>query len=297
MLTIYRADGPEREPAVLTVADVCALYLGNIGDGICPEVYADRKRTLAAFSAHVRDLTVGAAKRHHLKLWVMEQTGSKSNWSKRRLAGNVKAAFGWAVEMGFVESNPFAGVTFPQGDRGQPMEVSEFQAILRNSSPIFRRIMVALKFTGARPDELGRTEWIHLDQGCIVHPKHKTAKSTDKTRVIVLNANMLKLIDWIGRNCPHQRYVFVNQRGRRWTKNSIYCRLADLREKGHIREKTVSYGLRHGWISAAVQVIDLPTVAELAGHANIQTTMRYVHLKSDHLRASAGKVFGTSLRS
>lgn len=281
--------GPSTE---LTVKDVCDLYLANGTGEISAPVRADRQRTLPAFAAHVGDLPVSAAKRHHLKLWVMQQSGSKSNWSKRRLAGNVKAAFGWAVEMGFVETNPFAGVTFPQGERGRPMEADHFQAILRNSSAIFRRIMVALKFTGARPDEMGRTEWAHLDRGCIVLGKHKTDHATGKPRVIVLNATMLKLVEWIRRHRPHPKYVFVNQRGRRWTKNSIYCRLAGLRDKGVIGEGTVSYGLRHGWISAAVQVIDLPTVAELAGHANIQTTMRYVHVKSEHLRASAAKVFG-----
>jgi hypothetical protein len=36
--------------------------------------------------------------------------------------------------------------------------------------------------------------------------------------------------------------------------------------------------------------VDLPTLAALLGHTNIQMTMRYVHPAEEHKREAAGKI-------
>jgi integrase len=51
------------------------------------------------------------------------------------------------------------------------------------------------------------------------------------------------------------------------------------------------YDLRHTALTRmAMAGVDLPTLRELAGHANIQMTMRYVHPTSEHKKAAMEKL-------
>jgi len=51
------------------------------------------------------------------------------------------------------------------------------------------------------------------------------------------------------------------------------------------------YDLRHTALTRmAMAGVDLPTLRELAGHANIQMTMRYVHPTPEHKRAAIQKL-------
>ena len=57
------------------------------------------------------------------------------------------------------------------------------------------------------------------------------------------------------------------------------------REKAGLEEGTLHW-LRHTFISTLIndRGQSLPVVKELAGHANIETTMKYVHVKERHIR-------------
>jgi integrase len=51
------------------------------------------------------------------------------------------------------------------------------------------------------------------------------------------------------------------------------------------------YDLRHTALTRmAMAGVDLPTLRELAGHASIQMTMRYVHPTPEHKRAAMEKL-------
>ena len=53
--------------------------------------------------------------------------------------------------------------------------------------------------------------------------------------------------------------------------------------------------LRHSYISWLVQDgVSIPVVKELAGHADIKTTMGYAHLSPDNLVAAVEQVFDPS---
>jgi site-specific recombinase XerD len=53
----------------------------------------------------------------------------------------------------------------------------------------------------------------------------------------------------------------------------------------------ILYDLRHIYASRAVMAgVDLPTLAALHGHTNIQMSMRYVHPAEEHKREAVGKL-------
>ena len=54
----------------------------------------------------------------------------------------------------------------------------------------------------------------------------------------------------------------------------------------------VLYDLRHTCLTRWAKVLDPFTLKKLAGHTDLNTTMRYVHLNDDDVRAAMGKVQG-----
>ena len=61
--------------------------------------------------------------------------------------------------------------------------------------------------------------------------------------------------------------------------------------KAGIRPPLRLYDLRHTALTRmAMAGVDLPTLRELAGHANIQMTMRYVHPTPEHKKAAIQKL-------
>jgi integrase len=52
----------------------------------------------------------------------------------------------------------------------------------------------------------------------------------------------------------------------------------------------VPYDMRHTCLTRWAKVLDPFTLKRLAGHADLTTTMRYVHLNDDDVRAAMEKV-------
>lgn len=280
-----------------TVGDVIALYLVHTRADQNPRTYDDRQRVLRAFVAAHGTLLLTDAKPWHLRLWVNGQTRWKSNWTKRRGIGSVRAAFGWALQLGLIDRNPFIGTNCPMGERGQAVEPREFQAMLRASRAIFRRVLVFMRFSGARPGEMSAAEWRHVDwpRCCIVLREHKTGKRTGRPRTIVLHPVLMNLLEWIRRHKPHERFIFVNKYGRPWKNTSICWRIKQIRKSADVPADVTLYHCRHAFVTQAVlRGVDIALVSELAGHSRIATTQVYLHLagRTDHLQAAIRRAFG-----
>lgn len=294
-IRLHDPDSPGHTDAARSVRDVIDLYLTH---ELPPRErpFDDRRHVLEAFAKDCGDLPLDEAKPHTLRMWILARASWKSDWTRRRAAGTVRACFNWAAKLEFIATNPFSGVTFPHGERGTPLDAQEFQAMLRASSAVFRRLLLALRFTGARPGELARAEWTHLDarRGCIVLHKHKTAKATGRPRIIVLHPVVLRLLDWIRRHGPNPRFIFTNSKGWNWTNPAIHWRIQQIRAAANVRPDVTCYGCRHAFCTDAVLAgVDIATVAALAGHSRISTTQSYFHVsgRTDHLRAAVEKVF------
>ena len=68
-----------------------------------------------------------------------------------------------------------------------------------------------------------------------------------------------------------------------------YVRLAKL------PEGLSFHSLRHTYISWMIMAgVPVPVVQKLAGHADLKTTMGYVHLAPDSLRGAVQRVFGVA---
>ncbi len=204
MRCLPRADPRER----VTVGEAVDQYLANVADEkLTPETLADRVRDLGAFRAAHGHKAVGELTPLDYKRWL---SGNSRRWpsgcTKARINAAAQRALNWAVVMGLIRENPLRGFSAPWERRvGRDMKPEEFQAALRFSDPPFRRFLVALRLTGARPGELRVLRWEHIDwQLCVATlPTHKTQKKTKRPRVIVLVPAMVKLLQVIRRDHAH----------------------------------------------------------------------------------------------
>ncbi len=153
-----------------------------------------------------------------------------------------------------------------------------------------RRFVMFVRFSGMRPGEVRKLLWVHvdLDNLCISFADHKTAHRTQAPRRIPLNTVIVKLLMAQRKvTPPESKHVFVNAYGRPWTTKALTKNFRTIRQRAGVPDDVRLHGGRHTFATqAVVNGVDVATLAQLLGHANIRTTERYMHLAGqvDHLR-------------
>jgi integrase len=192
--------GPQDPRDLRTVAEVVTVYLADAKDGLAEASYELRVVRLGLFSREFGAQRPAELTPWAVKQWIFAQTQWRSPHTRAQANSAVQRCFNWAVEMRLLRENPVRGLRLREETQpGRDMKPAELQALLRASDPAFRRFLVALKLTGARPSELSRLAWsdIQWDRAVAVLPKHKTAKKTGKPRVLVFPPPMMKLLAWL----------------------------------------------------------------------------------------------------
>jgi integrase len=289
--------GPEQ-----TVASVIESYLLQAEQTLSPTTLAMRTPYLQSFSEvhgwrHVEDCLPD-----HLAQWVAKHKGWVSDWTKCGAIRNVQVAFNWAAKKRvaggrfLIRENPFKGVSHRVGPPRREMTEQEFRAILRHTgAPFwhkptpgarFRRVLLFLWLTGARPSEAAKLTWknVHFDQHVVVLAEHKTSR-TQKSfapRVIPLVPVLEKLLHWIQRQNEGER-VFLNHRRKPWTKDSLAQRVRRAREAAGISDEVTLYCARHAFgCRGIVNGCDIKTLSALMGHTTVRMTEHYIHLANQH---------------
>ncbi|MBT1171594.1 site-specific tyrosine recombinase XerD [Bifidobacterium sp. SO4] len=83
---------------------------------------------------------------------------------------------------------------------------------------------------------------------------------------------------------PERRALFLNKRGRRISRQSIWEVVRQAGEKAGITRPLHPHTLRHSFATHLIQGgADVRTVQELLGHASVTTTQIYTHVSPEHL--------------
>lgn len=81
-----------------------------------------------------------------------------------------------------------------------------------------------------------------------------------------------------------RRAVFLNKRGRRLSRQSVWQIVKDAGERAHIDRPLHPHTLRHSFATHLIQGgADVRTVQELLGHASVTTTQIYTHISPENL--------------
>jgi site-specific recombinase XerD len=282
-------------PATITLGQLADEF----GAWLKQEVDAGRKRqaTLNYYTDQIqRFLDVVGGRRPAAGIKPIELERFKTNWQSVQA---IQRLYNWGVAMGLVATNPVRSVRAPDlGQRQRILSPTETARLLRAADKHYRAVLVALRHTIARPQEIRALQWKHL----VLQPhpmfeltefKAKSRRTDRLTarRRIPLDDRMLRLLRRLAamRNPAPDDYVFLNRHGRSWTANALRIRMRNLRTRVGLGpddrgEQVVNYTFRHTAATRACAAgVRDRVLAEVMGHSRTDTTARYQHLQDDHL--------------
>lgn len=211
-----------------------------------------------------------------------------------RELNTILAAFNRAFEWNYLSENPFKAVKKFKEAKKPPRFFShqEIDKILRTIiQPRLRSIVLVLLHTGMRRDELAHLEWSDIDlhrKVLGVYPKDNWHPKDYEHRTIPINKQLREVLLALPRE---GQYVFDDG------ADQFYCVPSSLsRAFRQVLRRACIQGaklhtLRHTFASHLVMAgVDLATVQKLLGHSQINTTMEYAHLASEHLHDAAEKL-------
>ncbi|MCX6539159.1 MAG: site-specific integrase [Acidobacteria bacterium] len=151
-------------------------------------------------------------------------------------------------------------------------------------------LVIMLLHTGLRFGEACGLTWRDVDlTGALLTVRGETSKSS-KTRYVPLNKTVADVLKaW--QPDPADGYVFPGEDGGRLVDIKTAWKNLLTSVIGTPIAGFRVHDLRHTFASKLVQAgVDLNTVRELLGHADIKMTLRYAHLAPEHRAAAVAKL-------
>jgi integrase len=277
--------------------ELCEEFLDQAGARRQELTYSSyRTRLLRALKQLPRELKVGEFRRSHMALVETKLSKDLSPTTVRDTLAMVQVVFSWAVKQDFLEHSPVAGYEKPRArHRTRVITPAEFQALLRAAwrNPPFRRVLIAMRPTGARPSEIRELTWdmVDLHEGVWVYKKHKTItmQRDPLPRIIPLPDCILKMCRWLhARKWRTDEHVFLNKWNKPYTKDRFVQTMDRTRRRAALTavggEQIVLYSNRHTFATEAVSQVSTIELSALMGHTSVETTKRYVHLNLNRLK-------------
>lgn len=221
----------------------------------------------------------------------------KQKTVKRKIA-SVKAFYSYLEEEEVLKQNPFRKIKVKFKEtivlpRIIPREEIEqllnyMYAYLNDLSGIGYKhglrdaAVVELFFaTGARVYEISniRSESINLNSGLI----RIMGKGGKERYIQISNEAVLEILrKYYAENekdIKKSGYFFVNNRGNRYTEQSIRLMLKKYTKKARIETKITPHMFRHSFATYLIEEgVDVSCVQQILGHSSIKTTQIYIHV-------------------
>lgn len=263
----------------------------NLAETTCDR----RKLILRSFKQHSGRLKVGNIRAHHVQDWINEKYAGRSSTYHHNLITTVQGAFSWATKSGYIDRNPLAGMPKPRPRVRQEFIPADLwqKAIDAATDQPFEDFLVFMLTTGARPQEAMRIESRHFDaeRQCITFPIEES-KGRTRSRTIWLPDAAFQIIQRLSEATPEGR-IFLNSRGRPWSRNAIRCRFRRLKVLLKC-PKLCATTLRHSFAHYRLtKGQDTHTVSKLMGHVDgrmLETRYGHLDQNSDFMRQAADAV-------
>jgi len=286
---------------VISVAGLCERFLRDAAEHLSPATTESYEYACQKLIEHLGERDAHSILGADIAAFSRSLKRTLNDTSRAIVLRSVQRCFNWGVEAGEIPAHRLGRIHKPRSStRDRFVTDEEFRALLRATNTTrddrlgasYRRLLLAMDWTGARPGELARLKWsdIHFDRNVALLRVHKTMR-TGKPKVIPLIPKFKRLLQWLKARSTSE-VVFLNSRGRPWNRHSIAKRMATITERCGLSE-VVPYTMRHrAATNAIVRTGDLMMTKQLLNHASVSTTQRYVHLANDALVAFSAKALG-----
>lgn len=220
---------------------------------------------------------------------------AKSNTVNMELK-TLRTLMNYAIKWEYLKVNPTRGVNkLKVIDSKMPRFLSkeEIKSLLDNCGEELYPIFFILLNTGMRLGELRNLTWndVQLEEKRINIQAKKDWRPKTGERVIPMSDLVQNLfMDLKEKRKVHSDFIFP---GKDNGPLSIKLRerLITITKRCGFPDVTKIHTLRHTFASHMImQGVDLPTLQKLLGHSDVQTTMIYSHLATDHLAEAMNKL-------
>lgn len=221
----------------------------------------------------------------------------KQKTIKRKIA-SIKAFYSYLEEEELVEQNPFRKIKvkfketiilpriIPREEIEQLLNyiyasISSFSGIQYKHTLRDASVIEVFFATGARVYEISniRAENINLNSGLI----RIMGKGGKERYIQISNTAVLDILRrYYTENEPEIKksgYFFINNRGNRYTEQSIRLMLKKYTLKAGIQRKITPHMFRHSFATYLIEEgVDVSCVQQILGHSSIKTTQIYIHV-------------------
>ena len=221
----------------------------------------------------------------------------KQKTIKRKIA-SIKAFYSFLEEEELVEQNPFRKIKvkfketiilpriIPREEIEQLLNciyasLSSLSGIQYKHSLRDAAVIEVFFATGARVYEISniRAENINLNSGLI----RIMGKGGKERYIQISNTAVLDILrKYYEENEPEIKksgYFFINNRGKRYTEQSIRLMLKKYTLKAGIQRKITPHMFRHSFATYLIEEgVDVSCVQQILGHSSIKTTQIYIHV-------------------
>ncbi len=286
-------------PRLSEVLDSWVLY--SRIEGKSPRTLEKYRDAFRALIRAVGDLPASELKPGDVRRWIaheLDRGSSKAAVDIRLRA--LKACFNRLHREGYLKENPFAAIKPPKLPRQYPKVLSEPEvlALLKVAKAQAstwhgkRNYAMLLTFLDAmlRLQELIDLELQDVNlQARSLRVRHGKG---DKERVVFMGRRLTKAMrDWLAvrGHVPGSDWVFISRSGEKLDPRNVQRILERLGKKARVR-KVSPHMLRHTGATLFIRNGGDPfSLQRLLGHADIQTTMVYVHMAGSALREAHAK--------
>lgn len=216
----------------------------------------------------------------------LKAKGLSSASAARKLAA-LKTFFHYLLVSGRIAENPALGMERPKTGRYVPKTLTqgEVHALIAQPSlaPRERAILELLYSGGLRVSELTKVNLgdVQLDEGYL-----RMVGKEGKERIIPLSESAIQAIEvYLNQVRPTQkarsteRALFLNYAGRRLSRQCIWKIVKEAARSANVEADITPHTLRHSFAIHLIEKgVDIRSVQEILGHADISTTQIYAHM-------------------
>jgi integrase len=248
------------------------------------------RRPLESFLRSTTCVKIADLRPHHVLSWLSADSGPTYRHNQMRA---IKTCLAWGVKVGLIDRSPLQHMELPpaisRGDEAYLMP-NQWASIERIVKGNLLDLLLVLKHTGCRPQEVRHAEARHLQGNCLIFPKHES-KGKIVSRVIQLDQVARGICQKLALKYPVGR-LFRNDYGNPWTAKLLDKRCATISRR--VGFPFTPYSLRHTFATEAiVRGVDLQTIATLMGHKDLKMLSKvyqHVQRRSEHLQESLNRI-------
>ena len=247
-------------------------------------------------SRGITDVTASSSTEMVAWLHQLKEKGRSASTVNRKVA-SIRAFYRYLIERGYAQTDPTAGIRSPRIERKEIeyLTLQEIDRLLESPDDSVRgvrdrAILEVLYATGIRVSELIdlNMDSINLRMGFVT-----CDGSGSRARIIPLGRPArAALEDYISnarlqlvRDRTEEEALFVNQYGRRITRQGLWKILRDYGEKAELSHSLTPHTLRNSFAVHMLQNgADLKSLQELMGHDDITATQVYLSATKSRLK-------------